>query len=474
MRSFVASLVAIASAVCAPAAAAQTSFLTPPVDAVLSQGFVRPGEVWDRGHRGIDYEIPFGTPVRAAGAGTVTFAGHVAGRPAVTIDHGAGIETTYTWLSDVYVSEGEAVAESGWIGASGWSHDLDEGLHLGMKLHGSYVDPTLHLGPVDASSAIWLAPLEDEAPDARSHYSNRGCRVQTGITTDPPPPNDNVLVLIGGITSATDGSGAAPNVFTAGPALGYAPSLTYHFSYRGAEGPRFHEPYGRKDTYGDLSVAAMKLRELMKKIAKRHPGADVDIVAHSLGGIVARTYLAHQNAEWDPDLPRVEHFVSFASPHQGSALADELDEVRSRLVRKAADVILDLAWERDWGIPAPRSMAVHQLRPESMLMGSLASQDVAFGTRVLALGSSTDVFVPAERASLPGKPSLRVGVGGFAHKNIVTSEGALGTARAFLAGAPYECVRLLFEGPSPASKVVDEVHSLVGEGINWVTSIVPF
>ena len=57
-------------------------------------GFDPPATRWGAGHRGVDLAGAPGQPVRAALAGTVTFAGSLAGRGVVVVDHGA-TRTTY-------------------------------------------------------------------------------------------------------------------------------------------------------------------------------------------------------------------------------------------------------------------------------------------------------------------------------------------------------------------------------------------
>jgi murein DD-endopeptidase MepM/ murein hydrolase activator NlpD len=52
--------------------------------------FDPPPRPWLAGHRGVDLAASPSVPVRAAGAGTVVFAGEVAGRGVVSIAHPAG------------------------------------------------------------------------------------------------------------------------------------------------------------------------------------------------------------------------------------------------------------------------------------------------------------------------------------------------------------------------------------------------
>lgn len=60
----------------------------------VASAFVAPASPWAAGHRGVDLVGTPGQQVRAALPGTVTFAGSVAGRVVVTVDHG-GTRTTY-------------------------------------------------------------------------------------------------------------------------------------------------------------------------------------------------------------------------------------------------------------------------------------------------------------------------------------------------------------------------------------------
>jgi len=74
-----ATLVALVS--CAPAFAAAPAAVTyrPPVDAPVVDPFRPPPEDWNSGNRGLEYATVPGTPVTAAAAGQVVFAGQVGG-----------------------------------------------------------------------------------------------------------------------------------------------------------------------------------------------------------------------------------------------------------------------------------------------------------------------------------------------------------------------------------------------------------
>ena len=57
------------------------------------------------GHWGVDVAMAPGTPVPAMDAGIVTFAGSIAERRSVTLDHGGGLRTSYSYLTEVTVQK---------------------------------------------------------------------------------------------------------------------------------------------------------------------------------------------------------------------------------------------------------------------------------------------------------------------------------------------------------------------------------
>jgi len=100
-------------------------------------------------HRGIDYAVPVGTPVRAPAAGTVLFAGPLAlSGETVVIDHGQGVLSVLQHLSRVDARTGDPVPASAIVGLSGDTGLAPEPmLQWRVYLHGVAVDPTV-LGPL--------------------------------------------------------------------------------------------------------------------------------------------------------------------------------------------------------------------------------------------------------------------------------------------------------------------------------------
>jgi murein DD-endopeptidase MepM/ murein hydrolase activator NlpD len=160
MRKLLLALIALTVVPGAPARAATGDWTWPVVGPVI-RGFDPPDTPFSAGHRGIDVAVAEDTPVLAAAAGAVSFAGPVGGRLFVTIDHGGGLESTYSFLASVAVRRGAVVAPAQVLGTSGTGHagETLSHLHFGVRLDDVYVDPLAYLGPVELWRFIRLAPL---------------------------------------------------------------------------------------------------------------------------------------------------------------------------------------------------------------------------------------------------------------------------------------------------------------------------
>jgi murein DD-endopeptidase MepM/ murein hydrolase activator NlpD len=94
-------------------------------------------------HHGTDYRGKRGTPVLAAGNGTVIFAGRRGGYGRVVfIDHGHGVITRYAHLKRINVKVGDTLTagqQLGQLGSSGRTTGAH--LHFEVRLAGRSVDP---------------------------------------------------------------------------------------------------------------------------------------------------------------------------------------------------------------------------------------------------------------------------------------------------------------------------------------------
>jgi murein DD-endopeptidase MepM/ murein hydrolase activator NlpD len=120
-----------------------------PVDgARITSGFgmrFHPVLGYTRMHKGIDFGVPSGTPVMAAGGGTVQIEGHLGGYGNfLKINHGNGYATGYGHLSRFapgvhigsHVRQGQLVAYSGNTGITTGPH-----LHYEIFVNGTQVNP---------------------------------------------------------------------------------------------------------------------------------------------------------------------------------------------------------------------------------------------------------------------------------------------------------------------------------------------
>jgi murein DD-endopeptidase MepM/ murein hydrolase activator NlpD len=107
--------------------------------------FDAPSPNWNRGHRGVDLAGTPGQPVYAAAAGTVVFAGDLAGRPLVSIAHPGGLRTSYEPV-DPSVRPGQLVAAGAALGVLQAGHHgcpvpAHWGAMWGPASRADYVDP---------------------------------------------------------------------------------------------------------------------------------------------------------------------------------------------------------------------------------------------------------------------------------------------------------------------------------------------
>ena len=142
-----------------------------PVDGPIIAGYAPVGRY--AGHWGVDVAASPGTTVAAAAPGRVTFAGTVAGRRSVTVDHGGGIRTSVSYLALIDVAVGRIVAAGDPLGRSGRAHGR-EAVHFSVRVDGEYVDPAVWL--VCLRSPFRGLRLAPPALTAASYASPDGAR----------------------------------------------------------------------------------------------------------------------------------------------------------------------------------------------------------------------------------------------------------------------------------------------------------
>ncbi|OWY82464.1 M23 family metallopeptidase [Rhodococcus sp. BUPNP1] len=125
---------------------------------VVSREFDLPEQNWLPGHRGVDLDAHVGQTVVAAGDGVVAFAGVVAGKPVVSIDHEGGLRTTYEPV-EAAVAAGRRVTRGDPIGTVVAGHEecvSPACLHWGLRRgRDDYLDPL----PLVERPVIRLLPV---------------------------------------------------------------------------------------------------------------------------------------------------------------------------------------------------------------------------------------------------------------------------------------------------------------------------
>jgi murein DD-endopeptidase MepM/ murein hydrolase activator NlpD len=136
--------------------------LTPEPEVV--EGFDPPDDPWGAGHRGVDLAGTVGQPVRSALPGRVSWAGVLAGRGVVVVDHGA-TRTTYEPVAAT-VRVGDQVEGGQRLGVLelAGSHCSPRAcLHWGWLEGETYLDPLRLVG----AGPVRLLPLWRDDPAAR-------------------------------------------------------------------------------------------------------------------------------------------------------------------------------------------------------------------------------------------------------------------------------------------------------------------
>lgn len=133
---------------------------------LVIRDFEAPTSHYGRGHRGIDIAVANGDVVTAPAAGRVLFAGDVAGRGVLTIEHDNNVVSTLEPVMALIspgelVKAGQAVAivdepEEVWD-----SSHLCSCLHLGARYRGEYVSP---LTLLEQAHRVVLKPWGDGPP----------------------------------------------------------------------------------------------------------------------------------------------------------------------------------------------------------------------------------------------------------------------------------------------------------------------
>lgn len=453
----------------------------PPVSAPVLDPFRPPATPYGPGNRGIEYDTVPGDPVVSAAPGTIVFAGAVAGRLHVTVQHDDGVRTSYSFLQEIATAVGRRVSQGDLVGRAG------DTFHFGVRLGVAYVDPAdlLASGP----AAIALVPHDTAFPAAAQPTRTSGLlppfvvpgplidvyaalaewgarRTSCTPPSEPvpaPPAGRRVAILVGGLGSSST-EAAIEALDTA--ALGFADDEVVRFSYAGGRVPGTggslpgidSRPYAPADTLGDIRAAGERLARLIDDVATAAPDARIELIAHSQGGLVTRVALERLARAGGP-LNRLGLVATIGSSHQGADLATLVGVVRSipggdALLEEMQDLV---------GVPIePDSLAVAQLAEGSTFLRELAAEPPPEGVAIVSIGARGDLVVPAPRTRLPGATNVVVSVDGpFADHERLPSSPAVAREIALATAGRASTCEGLFEALADA---------VTGATVGWAES----
>jgi hypothetical protein len=239
-------------------------------------------------------------------------------------------------------------------------------------------------------------------------------------------------MVVAGIDSRTGADGASVGLPTGD--LGYFRDEVTYFSYA-AEGGA----YEKQDTYSPILTSAQRLAAQLRELQRRDPGREVDLLAHSQGGVVVLAFLKLVYEAEDPSYPPLGTVVTFSSPLEGAPLATTAGDIRH--VPGGPSL---LAWVHEHApvaTPDMNSAAGRDLAEDSEFMARLDAAPVSDGIDLTTIGSTYDFVVPADHASSDdARQHTVIETGIFSgHKDVVTDEDATRSARAALEGAALPC-----------------------------------
>jgi triacylglycerol esterase/lipase EstA (alpha/beta hydrolase family) len=502
-RLGVALVVVVGVCVFAPANAyaadAGTAWIRP-VSGALVRPFDPPTSRFGAGHLGADLAAPKGMLVRAAGPGIVSFSGSVAKSLHVVVAHAGNLRTSYSFLATIAVRRGDSVVAGQVVGTAGGAGQGHAGsvLHFALRTGDIYVDPMVLFRPVDLVAVVHLSPTSDAPHPAASLSERRGliagfmrgvgavssalgkgamraARVTIHLASahdpliaaavrvaaasargtaaylaqhcDPhaPPANGEggsghrVMVVAGIDSTLTDSNHplALPTRL-----LGYHDDEVTYFSYAKDGGD-----YDQVDTEGPLLIAARRLGDQLRAMQRTEPGREVDLIAHSQGGVIVEAFLMLIYEAGDSSYPPIGRVVTLSSPLRGDPIASAVADVRKTglgtTMTNAADLLQGGTHKLG---PRSASAAVRDLAHDSPFMKRLERAKWPRGVQLTAIGAATDFMVPGNAASRPGAQSATViPRSPFAHQGILTDPTALRNVRAALEGKPLPCRSLANE-----------------------------
>jgi hypothetical protein len=187
--------------------------------------------------------------------------------------------------------------------------------------------------------------------------------------------------------------------------------------------------------------SARRLGDQLRALQRREPGREVDLVAHSQGGVVVLAFLALVYDPADPAYPPLGTVVTLSSPLAGAPLATAATRIAGSESGRAFLADIDrLAARTGLPVPPTRAPSVHDLAEGSPLMRRLDASALPGTIDLTTVGAVTDPAVPSLVATRPGADHTVVATSPFnAHSAVQNDADALRAMRAALEQRPVPC-----------------------------------
>ena len=287
---------------------------------------------------------------------------------------------------------------------------------------------------------------------ARWYRQRTTCTASDGVTAIAEQPvGDHIVVLVAGFGSSSESGAGIDGVDF--ETIGIPVDRVMRFSYNGGRVPGSSSgasgpfagldttTYTTFDSQRPLDEAAERLRQTLEQVAAENPGAPIDVIGHSQGGVVALRALQLGAAAGSP--PVGVRLVTIASPHRGDTLATGADLLsRSPLHELALDgaEIASPQFAHD----VHDDGSAHDLSAASAFMDDYQSRGLPPGVFAVSIGGRWDPVVPTRDARLDGAAHITVDVGGVAAHGRLPSADVVTTQVALaVRGARPTCEGLL-------------------------------
>lgn len=175
-------LAPLAALLALPVGAADPPWVWPLSPPEVVRSYAPGPQAWSAGHRGVDLRGAPGASVQAAGAGRVSYAGHLAGRGVLVVQHGA-LRTTYEPVVP-QAAVGQLVTAGQLVATLAAGHPgcpAPACLHWGLRRGDDYLDPLALVRP----GPVRLLPMGGPLPD--------GSPAAVDVPAAPAPPVAGVL-----------------------------------------------------------------------------------------------------------------------------------------------------------------------------------------------------------------------------------------------------------------------------------------